>query len=277
MDRKFFAELLERSKPTGNDMESFWDGRARQFDASKRTYGSQLTNEVVTHLKNRGALTSESSVLDIGCASGRYAIPFALEAREVLGMDVSSRMLELCRENAEAKGVDNISYVKEDWERLDIESAGWGCKFDLVFAAMCPVLNKPAALEKMSAASRGYCVVAQYIAMEDPLMTSLYERFGAVRKNDPHNGGDVAWATFNLLWLDGCNPEVTYFERVEDRKLGLDEALSRYSLSLEGPAKAAGVELADALAEFCENGEVHVRSKTTLSLICWKPIKEEFV
>lgn len=48
--------------------------------------------------------------LDYGCGVGRLAIALARESNHVVGVDISVRMLEEARRNAELLGVSNIEY-----------------------------------------------------------------------------------------------------------------------------------------------------------------------
>lgn len=97
---------------------------AQYFDAHTQRY-DELYGEVHSPLqrlidrlfheviKQRYDLTFARSgdlrgkrVLDIGCGSGRYTVRFAVDgAAEVVGVDVSEKMLDLARARAEAVGV----------------------------------------------------------------------------------------------------------------------------------------------------------------------------
>ena len=54
--------------------------------------------------------------LDVGCGTGRYALEFARRgARHVVGIDIAEKMLEVCRQRAEAEGMsDRCSFVHSD-------------------------------------------------------------------------------------------------------------------------------------------------------------------
>ena len=99
-------------------------------------------------------------VLDVGCAYGRYALPFAAAAKDVTAADISPRMLELCAEQAGEKGLSNLETLKHDWKKDEL--GGLKGRFDLVFACMCTPARTSAGLEKMTAASRRHCVVASH-------------------------------------------------------------------------------------------------------------------
>jgi SAM-dependent methyltransferase len=54
------------------------------------------------------ALLSGGPVLELGVGTGRIAVPIAQAGIEVIGVDSSAPMLELCRERARAAGVDEL-------------------------------------------------------------------------------------------------------------------------------------------------------------------------
>lgn len=120
-------------------------------------------------------------------------------------------------------------------------------------------------LRLMSAlSSRGYCAIARYISMQDPLAEAL--RDGG-DEQDPHQGREEAWAIFNLLWLEGWQPEITYLHRVFDRPITEEQALARYNMYVK---KYDPVSLRQKLGQFKnEDGLIVTKSETLLALITW--------
>ena len=269
MDADFFNAILDRQSQDASEAEAFWDARAESFLASKRTYGADLTERVVRCLTGGGMLGPETSVLDVGCGYGSYALPFAAVAKDVVAADVSSRMLELCAERAKTAGASNLRTLKHDWELAEIGDLKG--RFDLVFACMCRPARTSSGLAKMTAASRGVCVVAQYVAMEDSLADSMVDELGLDRSDDPHNDRSIAWAIFNRLWLDGFLPRMAFVERSEDRTLTLEKALDRYGMGLGRAAAERGTDLRSLLSAREEGGGVRTRARVVLALISWKP------
>ena len=78
-----------------------------------------------------GAHFAPQRVLDFGCGVGRLSIPFAAQAREVVGMDVAESMLAEARLNCQAQDCHNVTLVLSD----DTLSRATG-QFDLVYSGL---------------------------------------------------------------------------------------------------------------------------------------------
>ncbi len=255
MNREAFEKILSPFRQS-SDAEAFWDEGAARFEAAKKTYGTQLTEKVLYYLTDKALLTKNSAVLDIGCGAGRYALPFAAVAERVTATDISANMLKIVAKSAKAQGLDNLETLKSDWQALDRFGG-----YDLVFASMSPVMQSLQGLRLMSKLSRGYCTVARYISMRDPAAEVL--RQGSDRP-DPHQGREEVWAIFNLLWLEGWQPEITYLERICEAPITLEQAAARYMYAQQD-------DLREKLADFLDDeGRVVTKSTTTLALITWQ-------
>ena len=60
------------------------------------------------------ALPNQGSVLDVGCGAGAASLPLASTARELIGVDTSSEMLEAFRKKAHAAGVA-LTSIEGSW------------------------------------------------------------------------------------------------------------------------------------------------------------------
>jgi SAM-dependent methyltransferase len=81
--------------------------------------GSSNSN-YVDRLLSRMNLTPDMTVLDVGCGSGRMAIPLAKRVRHVTALDQAPAMLELTRQNAAAEFLENIKTIHLDWTKARI-------------------------------------------------------------------------------------------------------------------------------------------------------------
>ena len=91
----------------------FFDTVARLYDAIRPPFPSLLAEDV--HLLSR--LESESSVLDVGCGTGKSAEPFAKKGYKVCAIDPGRELLTVCRDRLRA--YSNVTYENvalEDWQ-----------------------------------------------------------------------------------------------------------------------------------------------------------------
>jgi SAM-dependent methyltransferase len=65
------------------------------------------------------SIDNNTTVLDIGSGSGRWAIPLARKAKSVTAVEPSDEMLEVIRGKTQS-GPENITLVKSSWEKANI-------------------------------------------------------------------------------------------------------------------------------------------------------------
>ena len=101
-------------------MSKFATKRAREFYA--QTYDvvvSDWPGEIDFY---RGlaaeAHASGQAVLELACGTGRVAIPLAQEGGEVVGLDLSSTMLDVARDKS--AGMSNVRWVQSDMRSFDL-------------------------------------------------------------------------------------------------------------------------------------------------------------
>jgi len=67
---------------------------------------ARVSEEIIRLL----SLNPGSTVIDLGCGTGAFALHAAGKCRTIYAVDVSEPMLEYCRKQAEQKGITNIVY-----------------------------------------------------------------------------------------------------------------------------------------------------------------------
>jgi SAM-dependent methyltransferase len=72
----------------------------------------QATAEIVAQLKGWGAVTKDTTLLDIGCGIGRLLVALAPEIRSATGIDVSAEMVKAARKRC--KPYSNVKVIKGD-------------------------------------------------------------------------------------------------------------------------------------------------------------------
>ena len=121
----------------------FWDRIARKYAHSpikdEAAYQQKLA-------KTREYLTPEAEVYEYGCGTGSTAIAHAPFAKHILATDISSGMLAIAQEKADAAGVTNVTFRQETIEDATAEDG----RYDMVMAhsILHLVEDKEAAIAK---------------------------------------------------------------------------------------------------------------------------------
>lgn len=85
------------------------------YDAWAEIYDSVFSyvNEDIPFYVDE-AVRSGGPIIELGCGTGRVAIPIALSGIDVVGLDSSSLMIKKARQKAEQTGVSNLKLVQAD-------------------------------------------------------------------------------------------------------------------------------------------------------------------
>lgn len=96
----------------GRSSADFWDRRAHNFHrATKDTVASDPF-----FLRLARVVSPQTSVLDVGAGTGRFALALAPQANHVTAVEPSAAMLNYLRQDAAEQGLTNLSYVPTSWQ-----------------------------------------------------------------------------------------------------------------------------------------------------------------
>ena len=87
--------------------EKFWDNRAGDFERNEKP---DAPNPLVERTSKH--LAPSDIVLDFGCATGSHAIELSDYAKEIYGVDISSRMIAAAQEKAAARQLNHLHFSK---------------------------------------------------------------------------------------------------------------------------------------------------------------------
>jgi cyclopropane fatty-acyl-phospholipid synthase-like methyltransferase len=97
--------------------QEFFDGHAPIYDRNVFTENTVAEVEFLIELLG---LSPRSTVLDVGCGTGRHAVELARRGCRVTGLDLSAGMLEQARQKARAAGVE-VRWRHEDATAFVVE------------------------------------------------------------------------------------------------------------------------------------------------------------
>lgn len=214
--------------------------------------------------------------LDVGAGAGRYALPLARVAREVIALDPSAGMLASLEEQRREHGIDNIRVVHARWPVAPgteaAEALGPFPCADTALIAHVSYDVEPIGpfLDALEAAARDRCLAL------------LMER-------QPSSIADVCWPTVHgedrvalpalpelveLLRARGRAPEVTMLERVPRRfadREALAAFLRRQLWIAEGGAKDAAFRAAldEVVDETADGAYIRGPRPLAIGLVEW--------
>jgi 2-polyprenyl-3-methyl-5-hydroxy-6-metoxy-1,4-benzoquinol methylase len=89
--------------------EKFWDRRASEYDRDEEKY-EQTYRKTIENTRTH--LSPGDVVLDYACGTGIITHQIAASVKEVHGIDISSKMIEVAQREARERGVGNVHYAQ---------------------------------------------------------------------------------------------------------------------------------------------------------------------
>lgn len=129
--------------------KAIWERKAQTFPRFLNEASDTL--EIMQFFRDNGADFKGKSAIDIGCGNGRFTFQLAKEAKSVLAVDISQKMLDNLCEDAKTLNFSNITTIQSAWEDFSTDST-----FDIALASLTPALNNEAGFIKAMGLFREY-------------------------------------------------------------------------------------------------------------------------
>lgn len=96
------------------ESEKFWDKRSGKFDTwvDPDDKDDQVYVEIIELAKKH--LKADDTILDHACGTGIHSLEIAHQVKEIQAIDISSRMIEIARQSADERGIENITFAQAD-------------------------------------------------------------------------------------------------------------------------------------------------------------------
>lgn len=208
-----WAQKMSLTSFAGDGVK-YWNARAKDFTDTPKA------DRYVDEMLNRMDLSTECSVLDIGCGTGAMAIPIAKKVQRVTALDISPVMLDKLKTRIASDGLDNIRILNADWPRVKI-----GIDIhphDIVLASRSlPMGDLRQSLAKMDASAKRLCYLT-WIVGGDQILSEACR----ILRVEYHPFPDYI-IMCNMLYSMGIHANVEIFDVLGRRKFkDLDEAAS---------------------------------------------------
>ena len=199
---------LKEMREEEADDTVYWSKRAKSYSDAQTTNDFVYGKSVVAAIQP--ILSSEWSALDVGSGPGTLAIPLAKHVRSVTAIEPAPGMVDIFKENASHKGVDNYRIVNSRWQDIPID--GEIGSFDLVISShvlwhFVDIWHQITRMEKLS---KGYCCMVNGISPYGDFAL-LWEKVTGEKQN-ALDGGDSHLILYNLLFEKGRKVNVAIIE-----------------------------------------------------------------
>ncbi len=258
-----WEQVWQKSLKKGLKKEKNWDSIAKDF-------GKWLENDDYPDvLLNHMRISSEDTVLDIGCAEGTVTRKIAKKAKSVTGLDKSKLMLEELNKHAEEENIDNIKTIQMDITEMDYGDIG---DYDIVLASRClnGIYNIRNTLLTLNEIANKYVYITLFGSSSHE-----YKREKAKIAGKEFKAGTDYSVMFMLLKSLGIEANILQLECENLKEYAdIDEAIQRSMWKLGELEEENKIALENYFKEiFVKNDRgnwVNPKDKTDLVLIWWK-------
>lgn len=215
---------VNKMKKAGIDAVNIFDHRAKSFNEQAfNEEGRQRTQRIMNWLEGQGVTFKDTSILDIGAASGGFTVPFAERGANVTAVEPSLPLVELLKENITGITNGKVEVVAEPFEDIDIQAKGWMKAFDFVFVSMCPVIVDWESVEKVLSCARQFCYISLSAGSREH---SLVNEIWPLVTDQPLKTEHLEMAyLLHLLYLKGYSYESLVTREMKTREVSRETAL----------------------------------------------------
>ena len=220
---KIWQKELE-NKP---NHEKNWDNVADKF--SKWIENDDYPEKLLNYIK----VSTNDTVLDLGCGEGSITIPLSKKSSNLLAVDKSKKMLDNIRKKAEAENLDNISLLCDDIFNLNKNNIG---SYDIIVASrsISNTYNIGELLSNLNEIADKSVYVTFYGPDNKKEAMKALKYIGEEFEDmTPHYS-----IVFNLLVSMGINPNVVNLECESVKSYDtLEEAVERFKWKIKDLSK----------------------------------------
>ncbi len=262
---KAYAKERDGAQEGRFSSPEFWDKIAEGYDDLEQSpFYREMVEEILSTMRQRGALAPQARVLDVCCGPGNYALRFAPLVKEVVGIDISPKMLAKFREKARQKGLQNVKILLQDWYTFEAQET-----FHTVFVSMTPVLHDLDSIDRLLALAREFLVLVHWAGVRKNLLYARIwkEIFGREWKW----GRPGIIVPFNYLYTLGYAGDLRFFTGYWERRRPLEKELDHllWRASHEGIQvdKEAREKIKQLLQAEAVDGQVYSRTKVRIGFL----------
>lgn len=109
-EKKIFG--ARRVSREGRNRMDIWGRMAPRYDAFIRRFVTEQYSEIV--YKTWNSFAEDKSLIEIGAGTGAISLEIARKVKKITVTDISERMLDIAKQKALTRGVENADFVVAD-------------------------------------------------------------------------------------------------------------------------------------------------------------------
>ncbi len=154
----------------GRTSADFWERRAKNYHRS--TKETAFLDPL--YLKLRQEVTRNTTVLDVGAGTGRFALALAPYAQHVTAVEPNTAMLNYLKRDAMGEELSNISLLYTSWQDAPTDLSA-----DIVVCShvLYPIWDVDTFITKLRAATRRACYIYMRAVHFDTSTSPLWKHF----------------------------------------------------------------------------------------------------
>ena len=239
-------------------IDRMWDEIAPTYDSTRY---SSIIRDAVGKMEEMGLLGG--TLIDIGCGTGAYAIPFSSLCSKVLAVDGSGPMLDVLRRECGERRIGNIETL-----RCDCRNIPEGLRCDTAFSSLCPAMNSPSMILSMERLGNRRVYLSFYDRGDESMELEIWRELG----RDYSYGGYITDYPFRFLESLGRTPSIHYFKQMNRTDVPDTKMKDNYRklLSHYRPVREAETAAIDkVVSEHNVDGTVTVSREMCIGMLVW--------
>ncbi len=154
----------------GRTSADFWERRAKNYHRSTK---ENVTSDPL-FLRLRQVVTPDTTVLDVGAGTGRFALTLAPYAQHITAVEPNAVMLNYLKQDAIEEERTNISALHTSWQDAPTNLSA---NIVLCSHVLYPIWDVDTFVAKLRVATRKACYIYMRAAHFDASTSSLWKHF----------------------------------------------------------------------------------------------------
>ena len=240
------------------DSESYWDKAADNYNDKGYL---PMAEKIVGYLRDTGILNTDRSMKEIGSGTGTFTKRMCSHVKNVTCMDVSKKFLQHLEESCIEENISNVKFVHQDWREYVPKK-----DHDIVFTALCPVVNNPESILKLEECSKEWCIYVSSIIEGGSVHSEVWKRLGKDHTYAGHNTN----FPYEFLKAHGRSPELKTFPS-ERKEIPIEQAIEMEKKMFSSFEYDVDEIVEEIVTSRAENGMIKTMERS-LGLLMWKPM-----